>query len=157
MKPGGQKQLQAALEWFDNEAEVLGVTSVAVRQGLQRGFQDAFGKAVQKPVPLVQEVYTDTNAVAKEAQVQWGTGTRTTLRADPVYASNFKFHLLFEAWGCQDVSLELNDFSFMSNDVTQMVQLLVATLIFVMGGVFMVDNAWRRRTMPSSEAWLHHR
>ena len=52
---------------------------------------------------------------------------RTPLWAGPVYANNFKFHLekLFEAWGCQDVSLELNDFSCMSKDATRMLQLLV--------------------------------
>ena len=67
MKPGEQKQVQAALERFDNEAEVLGVTATAVRQGLQQDLRKSFeGAAAAKP--LVQELYTDTNAVSNEAR-----------------------------------------------------------------------------------------
>ena len=77
------------------------------------------------------------------------------LWADPGYAGNFKLHLekLYKAWGRQDVSVELSYFSFRSSDVTQMMQLLVDADIFVMSGVFVVDDAWRQRTLPGSEAW----
>ena len=67
MKPGEQKQSQAALDRFDNETEVLGVTPAAVRQGLQQDCKDSFGRAAEGSTPLVQELYTDTNAVSNEA------------------------------------------------------------------------------------------
>ena len=41
---------------------------MAVRQGLQQDIQDSFSRAAQRAAPLVQEAYTDTNAVAKEAR-----------------------------------------------------------------------------------------
>ena len=56
-------------------------------------------------------------------------------------------------WGCQDVSVDLIAFSFRNGDVAEMMQRLADAQIFVMAGVFTVDDAWRQRTSKGSEAW----
>ena len=69
--------------------------------------------------------------------------------------SNFKCQLetLFQAWGCHGISVEVHDFSFAYGDVTESLKLLVDADIFVMSGIFTVDNTWRQRTRAGSEAW----